>query len=99
MTSDSNRENFARMIMADMQTMRSEAVFRVVIKWANKGRHGTENQVVIADDAIEAIQLAWNPEDPRDIRSVSCEWLSPIDCVVKKSESKDEPDNDNASVA
>jgi len=41
---------------------------------------------VIARDAVEAIKRAWDIEDNTDLRTVSAEWLCPVECVKKWSD-------------
>ena len=58
-------------------------LWRVKGTWANKGRTGEIDSVVEAVNAIEAIEIAWRVEDPNDLRTVSVEWLCPVNCVSR----------------
>ena len=64
-------------------------LFRVKVTWANKGRLGESDSIVLARDAIEAVQREWAPEDNRDLRTVSVEWLCPIESVSKWNDYED----------
>lgn len=59
-------------------------LFRVRATWASSGRDGEIDSIVIATDAIEALQLAWVTEDAGQLRDVEIEWLGPEECVVRK---------------
>ena len=45
------------------------------------GRKGEINEVVKAKNAVEAITLAWDPKDPRNLRTVHVEWMCPVESV------------------
>jgi hypothetical protein len=59
-------------------------LFRVKATWACKGRTGKIDSIVRAADAIEALQQAWLPEGPDQLRDVSIEWLTPEEYVVNR---------------
>ncbi len=65
-------------------------VFRVRSTWARNGRTGDDDRIVIAKNAIDAISMAWEPEDPQDLRTINAEWLCPVECVVAKESTKHE---------
>ena len=58
-------------------------LWRVKGTWANKGRLGEIDSVVEAGNAIEAAMIAWQVEDPNDLRTLSVEWLCPVQCVSR----------------
>ena len=58
-------------------------LFRIRATWANRGREGSEDRIVMADNAIDALVAFWKVEDPRDLRDVQIEWLTPVDSVIK----------------
>lgn len=70
-------------IIDDMIEMSGNIVFRIRGTWACNGRTGDIDNVVIAPDAIAAIRRAWEPEDPRDLRTINAEWLCPVESVQK----------------
>lgn len=73
-----------RQIVSDLEVMSGIVLWRVKASWANKGRLGEFDQIVAAHNAIEAIRIAWEPEDERDLRTVEVEWLCPVESVVRK---------------
>ena len=74
---------FVREVMDDLASMSGMTLWRVTGTWSNKGRTGTIDDIVEATTAMEAIARAWEPEDDRDVRTVSAEWLCPIECVKR----------------
>ena len=59
-------------------------LWRVKGTWANKGRTGEIDEFVEAVNAIEAIEIAWQVENPNDLRTVSVEWLCPVSCILRE---------------
>ena len=72
-----------REIMDDLVELSGLVLFRVTGTWANNGRTGKIDDIVIARDAIEAAEQAWKPEDNQDLRTIHAEWLCPIENVQK----------------
>jgi len=70
-------------ILDDIAEMSGIILFRVKTTWADRGKSGETDSIVLARDAIEAVQRVWEPEDLRDLRTVSVEWLCPIESVSK----------------
>ena len=60
----------------------SDILWEITATWANKGRQGDTQTIVVARDAIAALQLFWEPEDPLDLRDVKIKWLGPVECVT-----------------
>jgi len=60
----------------------NDTLFRVKTTWANKGRIGSTDCVVVAPDAVTALTREWGKiENPDQLRTVEIEWLCPVDCV------------------
>jgi hypothetical protein len=57
-------------------------LWHVTATWANKGNEGEIDKLVLAENAIEALQLAWESEDPMELREVSIKWMSPLECIT-----------------
>ena len=70
-------------ILDEMTERSGMIVFHVTLKWANQGRLGEREDVVVAADAIEAVTTAWESDDRRDLREVQVEWLCPVESVKK----------------
>ena len=79
-------DEFAQEILDSLVEMSGLVLFRVRGTWARNGRLGKIDDVVIARDAVEAIKRAWDIEDNTDLRTVSAEWLCPVECVKKWSD-------------
>ena len=88
-------DDVVREILDDLVGLSGLVLFRVAGTWANNGRTGEIDEIVIACDAIDAIRQAWEPEDKRDLRTIHAEWLCPVECV-KKGAWADETDNGKA---
>lgn len=58
-------------------------LFHVRAAWASSGRVGAIDSIVSARDSIEALQVAWQTEDARQLRDVEIEWLGPEECVIR----------------
>lgn len=71
-------------IIRELAAMSGLVLWRVTGTWANRGRTGEIDAVVEARNAIEAVRIAWGPEDPNDLRTVSVEWLCPIESVKRE---------------
>lgn len=59
-------------------------LFEIQATWANKGREGKTSSVVLAPDAITALQKFWEVEDAVDLRDITIRWLTPEDCVMNR---------------
>ena len=84
-------DGFINEILDDLTELSGLVLFRVTGTWASMGRTGSIDDIVIARDAIEAIERAWETEDNRQLRTVSVEWLCVVECVKKAAWS--EPDS------
>ena len=80
MTSNDDLINFLKEGFTDMSGL---ILFRVAIPWAAQGRSGDHTVIVQARDGSEAPTRAWAVEDNRDIRTVSVEWLCPVESVQR----------------
>ena len=56
-------------------------LWEVTATWAHEGREGKTDSIVCAADAITALQMFWEVENPKDLRDVTIRWLTPVDCV------------------
>ncbi|MFZ2253530.1 MAG: hypothetical protein WAW13_05205 [Minisyncoccia bacterium] len=84
-------DGFINEILDDLTEMSGLVLFRVTGTWASQGRTGSIDEMVIARDAIEAIERAWKTEDNRQLRTLSAEWLCPVECVKKAAWADDKP--------
>lgn len=75
-----------REIIEGLADMSGAILWRVTGTWANGGRTGRFDDVVEARTATEAIAIAWGCEDDEDLRTVSAEWLCPIESVKREEE-------------
>lgn len=75
---------FVKEIIDGMRSMSGLCLWHVTGTWTNKGRTGTIDDVVEAKTATEAIAIAWEPEDDRDLRTISATWMTPIECVKRR---------------
>ena len=57
----------------------------VKCKWARGGQLGRTKDIVVAQDSIEALRIAWECEDLKDLRDVSIKWLGPEECIFRRS--------------
>jgi hypothetical protein len=72
----------AKEILEEMEKMSGVMLWHVKMTWAHRGRTGKQSSIVAAETAIQAVQVAWESEDDRDLRAVSVEWLAPVECVL-----------------
>ena len=76
-------DGFINEVLDDLTELSGLILFRVTGTWANRGREGDIDEVVIARDAIEAMQRAWTVEDNRDLRTIESEWICPVESVKR----------------
>jgi hypothetical protein len=76
-------------IIEEMIEMSGCILWRVTGTWAHNGRTGEFSDIVIARDALEAVKRVWEPEDPKDLRTIQAEWLCPVESVKKWNDYQD----------
>ena len=77
-------DGFVQEVLDDLSKLSGLVLFRVTCEWANKGREGKTNNIIIAKDAIEAVIKAWEVENDKDLRKVCIEWLCPVESIVSR---------------
>jgi len=65
-----------------LNDVKESILWHVKLTWANKGQTGKQDDIVQANNAVEALHKAWTIEDPRDLRTVDIKWLTPTECIV-----------------
>lgn len=68
-------------VLEQLPKISSLVIWRVKCSWANNGRTGETDDLVVAEDAVSALQAVWEIEDPCDLRNVSIEWMCPADLM------------------
>lgn len=82
MTNRISKDEFLSWLHEEMEDMSGLIWFKVQTTWANSGKRGEKSDLVLARNALQALEISWLPEDPQDLRTVSIEWLCPFECTL-----------------